>query len=334
MKTAVFSTREYDRQFLDEANRKFKHELTYHAESLHRTTATMAAGCPAVCAFVDDQLDGPTLATLAAGGTRLIALRSAGFNNVDLASAEKLKMTVMRVPAYSPEAVAEHAVALMLALNRNTHHAYNRVREGNFDLNGLVGFNIAGKTVGIVGTGKIGAALAQIMKGFGCSLLGYDKYHSPACLALGIRYVELADLLKESDIVSLHCPLLPDTKHLINAKTIKLMKRGSMLINTARGGLVDTHAVIEALKERDHLSYLGIDVYEEEGPLFFADLSSTIIQDDAFERLTTFPNVVITGHQGFLTREALTQIAEITLSNISDFESGRQKSENLVKSNN
>ena len=305
MKTAVFSTREYDRQFLDEANRAFKHELIYHAESLHRDTATMAVGCPAVCAFVDDQLDGPTLAALAAGGTRLIALRSAGFNNVDLASAEKLKMTVMRVPAYSPEAVAEHAVALMLALNRNIHHAYNRVREGNFDLKGLVGFNIAGKTVGIVGTGKIGAALAHIVKGFGCRLLGYDKYHNLACLPLDMRYVDLPDLLKESDIVSLHCPLMPETKHLINDKAIKLMKRGSMLINTARGALIDTRAVIVALKERDGLSYLGIDVYEEEGPLFFADLSSTIIQDDVFERLTTLPNVVVTGHQGFLTREAL-----------------------------
>ena len=333
MKTAVFSTREYDRQFLDEANQKFKHELIYHAECLHRDTATIAAGCPAVCAFVDDQLDGPTLSVLAAGGTRLIALRSAGFNNVDLSSAEQLKMTVMRVPAYSPEAVAEHAVALMLTLNRNIHHAYNRVREGNFDLKGLVGFNIAGKTVGIVGTGKIGAALAHIMKGFGCRLLGYDKYHNPACLALDMRYVDLADLLKESDIVSLHCPLMPETKYLINDKAIKLMKRGSMLINTARGALIDTPAVIEALKTR-HLSYLGVDVYEEEGPLFYADLSSTIIQDDVFERLTTLPNVVVTGHQGFLTREALAQIAEITLSNITDFQSGRANRNNMVTSHN
>lgn len=330
MKTAVFSTRKYDRQFLDEANRKFKHELIYHAESLHRATATVAAGCPAVCAFVDDQLDGPTLAVLAAGGTRLIALRSAGFNNVDLASAEKLKMTVMRVPAYSPEAVAEHAVALMLALNRNIHHAYNRVREGNFDLSGLVGFNLAGKTVGIVGTGKIGTALAHIMKGFGCRLVGYDTYNNPACLALDMKYVDLPSLLAESDIVSLHCPLTPETAHLINCKTIALMKRGSMLINTARGALIDTRAAIDALKTRDHLSYLGIDAYEEEGALFFTDRSSTIIQDDVFERLTTLPNVVITGHQAFLTREALTHIAETTLVNISDFQLGQQKSDNLV----
>jgi D-lactate dehydrogenase len=330
MKTAVFSAKEYDRQFLDEANKKHKHELIYHSESLHRTTAANAGGCPAVCAFVNDQLDGPALSVLAAGGTRLIVLRSAGFNNVDLASAQKMKMTVMRVPAYSPQAVAEHAVALMLTLNRNIHRAYNRVREGNFDLTGLVGFNMAGKTVGIVGTGKIGTALAQIMKGFGCRLLGYDTYNNPACLALGMRYVDLPRLLTESDIVSLHFPLTPETTHMINCKNIALMKRGSMLINTARGALVDTSAAIDALKTRDHLWYLGIDVYEEEGSLFFTDLSSTIIQDDVFERLTTLPNVLITGHQGFLTREALTHIAETTLGNISDFQSGQQKSDNLV----
>jgi D-lactate dehydrogenase len=334
VKTAVFSTREFERQVFDEANRKFKHELVYYAESLGPATAIMAAGCPAVCAFVGDQLDGPTLSMLAAGGTRLIALRSAGFNNVDMSTAEKLKMTVMRVPAYSPEAVAEHAVALMLALSRNIHRAYNRVRDGNFDLKGLVGFNMVGKTVGIVGTGKIGAALAHIMKGFGCRLLGYDAYQNPACLTLGIKYVDLPDLLKESDIVSLHCPLTPETEYLIDDRTIKLMKPGSMLINTARGALINTRAVIAALKKRDSLSYLGIDVYEEEDHLFFTDLSSTIIQDDVFERLTTLPNVIVTGHQGFLTREALTQIAETTLSNIREFQSGREDLANLVKPHN
>jgi D-lactate dehydrogenase len=331
MRTAVFSTQEFERQCFDQANAEFKHELIYHRENLHRATAALAAGCPAVCAFVNDKLDGPTLSTLAAGGTRLVALRSAGYNHVDLASAEKLKMTVMRVPAYSPQAVAEHAVALMLTLNRSVHRAYNRVREGNFDLRGLVGFNMAGKTVGIVGTGKIGAALARIMKGFDCRLAGYDTYKNPDCVALGMKYTDLPTLLAESDIVSLHCPLTPETTHLINDKSISLMKRGSMLINTARGALIDTRAVIDALKTRDHLSYLGIDVYEEESPLFFTDLSSTIIQDDVFERLTTFPNVVITGHQGFLTREALIQIAEITLDNVSDFEIGSQKLENVVR---
>jgi D-lactate dehydrogenase len=221
----------------------------------------------------------------------------------------------------------------MLTLNRNIHHAYNRVREDNFELDGLVGFNMAGKTVGIVGTGKVGTALAQILKGFGCRLLGYDKYQNGACLALDMRYVGLPDLLMQSDIVSLHAPLTIDTQHLINEKTIGVMKQGSMLINTARGGLIDTPAALEALKRRDHLSYLGIDVYEEEGPLFFADLSTTIIQDDTFARLTTLPNVVITGHQGFLTHEALQQIAEVTLANVSDFESGRSREENVVKSN-
>ena len=334
MKTALFSTKEYDRQFFDAANERHGHKLAYYTESLHRTTAGMAEGFAAVCAFVNDQLDGPTLSTLAAGGTRLIAMRSAGFNNVDLSTAEKLNLTVMRVPAYSPQAVAEHAVALILTLNRNIHHAYNRVREGNFELNGLVGFNIAGKTVGIVGTGKVGTALASIMRGFGCGLLGYDEYQCDACLALGMRYVGLPDLLKESDIVSLHAPLTIDTHHLINKKTIGLMKQGSMLINTARGGLIDTPAALEALKRRDHLSYLGIDVYEEERPLFFADLSTTIIQDDTFARLTTLPNVVITGHQGFLTREALTHIAETTLTNISDFQLGQAIPENLVRAHN
>jgi D-lactate dehydrogenase len=333
MKIAMFSTKEYDRQFIDAANKDRRHELTYHTESLHRATSGMASGFAAVCAFVNDQLDSSTLSALAAGGTRLIALRSSGFNNVDLLAAEKLKLTVMRVPAYSPQAVAEHAVALMLTLNRNIHHAYNRVREGNFELDGLVGFNMAGKNVGIVGTGNIGAALARIVKGFGCKLLGYDSYRNPICLELDMRYVDLPLLLAESDIVSLHCPLTPDTRHLINNQTISLMKRGSMLINTARGGLIDTPAALEALKRRDHLSYLGIDVYEEEAPLFFANLSTTIIQDDTFARLTTLPNVVITGHQGFLTHEALRQIAEVTLANVSDFESGRPRRENMVKPN-
>jgi D-lactate dehydrogenase len=222
MKTAVFSTKEFDRQFLDEANKKHNHELVYRRESLHRATAAVATGCPAVCAFVNDQLDSPTLSVLAAGGTRLVALRCAGFDNVDIATAERMKITVMRVPAYSPHSIAEHAVALMMTLNRSIHHAYNRVREGNFDLSGLVGFNMAGKTVGLVGTGRIGVALANIMKGFGCRLLGYDTYNNPACLALGMKYVDLPSLLMESDIVSLHCPLTPETTHLINDKTISL----------------------------------------------------------------------------------------------------------------
>ena len=330
MKVALFSTQDFERQFFKQANKEFRHELLFYKEVLHQETASMAKGFPAVCAFVNDKLDAATLIALVAGGTRLVALRSAGYNNADLPAAEKLKLTLMRVPAYAPAAIAEHAVALMLTLNRHIHQAYNRVREGNFDLNNLVGFNMLGKTVGIVGTGKIGVALARILKGFGCELLGYDVYPSPACIELGLRYTDLPTLLAQSDIISLHCPLTPETKHLIDERSIAQMKPGSMLINTARGAIVDASAVIEALKKKDRLSYFGMDVYEEEGPLLFSDLSSTIIQDDVFERLTTFPNVVITGHQAFLTREALTQIADITLGNISDFEAGRPKVENII----
>jgi D-lactate dehydrogenase len=331
MKIAIFATQDFERDFFDAANTSFRHELVYFSERLHDQTARLAAGFPAVCVFITDQLDGQTLATLAGEGVRLIALRSAGFNNVDLAVAARLDLTVLRVPAYSPQAVAEHAVALMLTLNRNIHRAYNRVREGDFQLNGLMGFDMFGKTVGIVGTGKIGAALAQIMAGFGCNLLGFDIYRNPDCLALGLKYVELERLLSDSDIVSLHCPLTPETYHLINAERIALMKRGSMLINTARGELVDTAVAVEALKSREHFWYFGIDVYEEEGPLLFEDLSSTVIQDDVFARLTTFPNVVVTGHQGFLTREAVTNIAEITLANARDFEAGKPNPENRVE---
>jgi D-lactate dehydrogenase len=330
MRIVIFSALDFEREFFDAANQSLRHDLVYHRERLHEETARMAAGFQAVCAFIADELDAATLSTLAAGGARLIALRSAGYNNVDLAASAKLGLTVLRVPAYSPHAVAEHAVALMLTLNRNIHRAYNRVRDGNFDLNGLIGFDMFGKTVGIVGTGKIGAAFARIMAGFGCKLLGHDIFHNPACLDFGLQYVDLRHLLRESDIVSLHCPLTPDSWHLINSNTIAEMKQGSMLINTARGALIDASAAIDALKSREHFWYLGIDVYEEEGPLLFEDLSSTVIPDDVFARLTTFPNVVITGHQGFLTREAVKNIAEITLTNVSDFEAGTPKPQNLV----
>ena len=329
MKVALFSTQHFECPFFMQANEKARQELRFNKETLRQQTAPMVHGFPAVCACVNDKLDAATLRALVAG-TRLVALRLAGYNNVDLPAADKLKITLMRVPAYAPAAIAEYAVALMLTLNRHIHQAYNRVREGNFDLNNLVGFNMSGKTVGIVGTGKIGTALAHIMKGFGCELLGYDVYHNPACIELGLRYTDLPTLLAQSDIISIHCPLTPETKHLVNEQTIQLMKPGTMLINTARGAIVDASAVIEALKKKDRLSYFGMDVYEEEGPLLFSDLSSTIIQDDVFERLTTLPNVVVTGHQAFLTREALTQIADITLGNISDFEAGSAKAENII----
>ena len=331
MRIAIFSAQDFEKDFFETANQSFNHELVYFRERLHEQSAGIAAGFPAVCAFITDQLDESTLSALAAGGTRLIALRSAGFNHVDLAAAARLGLTVLRIPAYSPNAIAEHAVALMLTLNRHLHRAYNRVREGNFELTGLIGFDMHGKTVGIVGTGMIGAALARIVAGFGCNLLGYDPLGNPACVDMGLCYVSLEQLLRELDIVSLHCPLTPETRYLINSDRIALMKRGSMLINTARGALIDTRAAIVALKNRNHFWYLGIDVYEEEGPLFFEDRSSTIIQDDIFQRLTTFPNVMITGHQGYLTREALARIAEVSLANATDFVAGRPKQENLVR---
>ena len=330
MKVAFFSTHEFERQHFIEANAGHGHELVFFEERLSSHTSPLAAGFPAVCIFVPDTLDAATIKTLAAGGTRLIALRTAGFNNVDLAAAEEYGLAVMRVPAYAPQAIAEHAVALIMTLNRRIHLAYNRVRDGNFKLDKLIGFNVAGKTVGIVGTGKIGEALARIMKGFGCEILGYDVYKNPACIELGMRYVELPELLEKADIVSLHCPLTPQTKHLINEKTLESMKPGSMLINTARGAIVDTRAVLEALKRQDRLAYYGLDVYEEEDQLFFQDHSATIIEDDVFERLTTLPNVIITGHQAFLTHEALAQIADVTLGNITDFEASRPKPGNTL----
>ncbi|WP_454621961.1 2-hydroxyacid dehydrogenase [Bradyrhizobium cenepequi] len=330
MKVALFSTHEFEREFFMRANIPLHHELLFNSETLHQGTAVMAKDIPAVCVFLTDELDAATLSVLARGGTKLLALRSAGYNNVDLEAAARLGITVVRVPAYAPAAIAEHAIALMLTLNRHIHKAYNRVREGNFDLNGLLGFNMSGKTIGIVGTGKIGTALARIMRGFDCELLGYDVIRNPDCIDIGVRYVDLQMLLAKSDIVSLHCPLTSETKHLINEHRLGLMKPRSMLINTARGAIVDAHAVMEALKNGGPLLYFGMDVYEEEDSLFFSDRSSTIISDDVFERLTTFPNVVITGHQAFLTREALTAIAHVTLCNVSDFEAGHLKAENIV----
>ena len=254
-------------------------------------------------------------------GTRLVALRCAGFNNVDLFAAAELGITVVRVPSYSPEAVAEHTVALVLSLNRKVHRAYARVREGNFSLEGLLGFNLHDKTFGIIGTGKIGLALSKILKGFGCTVFAYDPYPDPECKSIGVIYTDPSKLFKESDIISLHCPLTPKTHHLIDSKALAKMKKGVMLINTSRGAVIDTKAVIGALKS-GKIGYLGLDVYDEEGDLFFEDLSNEVIQDDVFARLLTFPNVLITGHQAFFTREALRAIAETTLSNITDFEKG------------
>ncbi|MEH2379027.1 MAG: 2-hydroxyacid dehydrogenase [Nostoc sp.] len=322
MKVAVFSTKAYDRQFLSAANSPTQQKLVFFEPRLNRDTAILAAGFPAVCVFVHDQVDGPTLELLASRGTRLVVLRCAGFNNVDLQAAADLGITVVRVPAYSPYGVAEHAVGLILSLNRKIHRAYNRVREGNFSIDGLLGFNLHERTVGIVGTGKIGLILGQIMKGFGCELLAYDVYRNPELEALGGKYVQLPELFANSDIISLHCPLTPETHHLINTEAIKQIKSGVMLINTSRGALIDTQAVIEGLKS-GKIGYLGMDVYEQESELFFEDLSGEIIQDDIFQRLITFPNVLITGHQAFFTAEALHNIAETTFANIADIEEGR-----------
>ncbi|MFG6101124.1 2-hydroxyacid dehydrogenase [Leptothoe sp. EHU-05/26/07-4] len=329
MRTAFFNTKLYDKHSFIEINEDYNHELTFFEPRLTPKTASLAAGFPAVCVFINDELDEDTLRAIAATGTKLIALRCAGFNNINLSVAEELGITVMRVPAYSPYAVAEHAVGLIMALNRKLYRAYNRVRDDNFSLDGLLGFDLHGKTIGIVGTGKIGQCFAQIMNGFGCKLLAYDVRVNPACADIGVDYVELPILLTRSDIISLHCPLLPSTHHLINAESIQHFKPGSMLINTSRGGLIDTNAVIEAIKS-GRVGYFGIDVYEREGSLFFEDLSDTVIQDDTFQLLQSFPNVVITAHQAFFTKEALRNIAQVTLANISDMEAGRTNS-NAVK---
>ncbi|UBF25577.1 2-hydroxyacid dehydrogenase [Kovacikia minuta CCNUW1] len=326
MKVAVFSTKAYDRQFLETVNAvnaDFNHELVFLEPQLNQQTAPLAMGCPGVCIFVNDGADAKTLEILAHNGTRLLALRSAGFNHVDLQAAAKLGIKVVRVPAYSPYAVAEHTVGLILMLNRKLYRAYNRVRDDNFALDGLLGFDIHGCTVGVVGTGKIGMIFAQIMHGFGCSLLAYDAYPNPQFEKLGAsRYVQLDELLENCDIISLHCPLTPETYYLIDADAIDQMKPGVMLINTSRGALIDTKAVITGIKS-GKIGYLGIDVYEQEEGLFFEDLSDSVIQDDDFQLLQSFPNVVITAHQAFFTREALQSIAETTLSNITTCEQNK-----------
>ncbi|SFA64674.1 2-hydroxyacid dehydrogenase [Metapseudomonas otitidis] len=319
MRTILFSTQTYDRDSFQACSSDL--DLHFQPARLTLDTAALAQGHAVVCAFINDDLSAPVLKCLAEGGTQLIALRSAGYNHVDLHAAQQLGLTVVRVPAYSPHAVAEHAVALVLALNRRLHRAYNRTREGDFSLHGLTGFDLVGKRVGVVGTGQIGEVFARIMAGFGCALLAYDPYPNPAVEALGGRYVPLDELLAESDIVSLHCPLNDGTRYLVNSHSLQRMKRGAMLINTGRGALVETPALIEALKS-GQLGYLGLDVYEEEANLFFEDRSDLPLQDDVLARLLTFPNVIVTAHQAFLTREALAAIARTTLDNISAWASG------------
>ncbi len=317
MVISVFSAKPYDRSFFEEANKNFGFTLNFLETHLTAVTVSLAQGSEAVCLFVNDRCDAEILRRLHDLGIKFIALRCAGYNNVDTKTAAEFGINVVRVPAYSPNAVAEHAVALMLTLNRKIHKAYNRVREENFSLSGLLGFDMHGKTVGIIGTGKIGQTVAKILSGFGCKLLGYDVFQSKEALDFGLEYVTLPELYKHSDIITLHCPLLPETRHLINNQALKGMKNGVMLINTSRGGLIDTKSAIAALKT-GKLGYLGLDVYEEEEALFFEDASDRILQDDLFARLLTFNNVLITGHQAFFTDTALKNIAETTLQNIQD----------------
>jgi D-lactate dehydrogenase len=323
MKTAVFSTKPYDEQFLTAASEghELRHEFEFFEERLNHHTAALVDGHQAVCAFVNDVLDAPALDRLHSHGVRFIVLRCAGFNQVDLRHAATLGIRVARVPAYSPHAVAEFALTLILALNRKIHRAYNRVRDGNFSIEGLVGFDLHGKTVGLLGTGKIGLVFAQILSGFGVEILGYDMFHNPAFADYGGVYVSREEVLARSDIISLHCPLTPDTFHLINADSITMMKRGVMIVNTSRGALVDATAVIEGLKS-GQIGFLGLDVYEQEADFFYENLSETIIQDDTLQRLISFPNVLVSSHQAYFTDTALRNIAETTVRNLTVFERG------------
>lgn len=333
MRVVAYSVRKYEESMLNEANREAGHDIDMLEASLNETTASLAAEAPAVALFSLDDANAQVIKTLAEGGTRLLALRSAGFNHVNLEAAEKAGITVARVPAYSPYSVAEHAVALILTLNRKTHRAIARTREQNFSLDGLMGFDLHGKTVGVIGTGRIGRVFCRIMLGFGCRVLAFDIKEYAEAKKIGVEYVDLDRIYKESDIISLNCPLNPKTHHMINDDAIGKMKQGVMLINTSRGGVIDTKAAIRGLKSR-HIGSMGLDVYEEEGDIFFRDLSEQVIQDDVFARLSTFPNVVITAHQAFFTREAITNIAQTTIENISAFERGGAAaiaSDNIVR---
>jgi D-lactate dehydrogenase len=322
MRVAMFSTKPYDRRSFEEAGTAGL-DIHWLEPRLTDETVPLAEGSPAVCLFVNDAADANVIAALAKGGTRLIALRCAGFNNVDLAAAEAHGISVARVPAYSPHAVAEFTVGLLLALVRRIHKAYTRTRENNFALDGLLGFDLHGRTVGVIGTGRIGALVARILHaGFGCRVLAYDVHRDAALEAIGVGYASVDEIVAEAEIITLHCPLTPETHHLLNPSSVARLRPGTIVVNTSRGALIDTDAAIEALKT-GQLGGLAIDVYEQEADLFFEDLSAEIIQDDALQRLMMFPNVLVTGHQAFFTREALGAIASTTLANIRDFGAGR-----------
>jgi D-lactate dehydrogenase len=329
MRVAIFGTQFYERDYFNKYNIGNKHELVFFEENLNSETTHLAKGFQAVCVFVTDKIDKTTIEKLAKLNVKAIILRSAGYNNVDIESARENKIKVLRVPAYSPQAVAEHAIALILTLNRKTHKAYNQVRENNFSLQNLMGFNLYGKTIGVVGTGKIGRAFCTIMLGFGCKIIAFDIKENESLKQRGVQYKTFDEFLSESDIISIHCPLTPQTKHLFNKKTFNKIKKGAMIINTSRGAIINTKDAISALKS-EQIGYLGIDVYEGEADLFFKDRSQSIIQDDVFERLLSFHNVLITPHQAFYTQEAVTEIAKITIKNFTDFEDDRVL-ENEVK---
>jgi D-lactate dehydrogenase len=326
MKTAFFSTQKYDKAFFLHENQNFNFDLVFFEVHLSQETIKLAKGYEAICIFVNDKVDKAMLKELQENGTKLIALRCAGFNNIDIQAAKEIGITVMRVPAYSPYAVAEHTLALILTLNRKTHKAYNRVRESNFSLDGLLGFDLCGKKAGIIGTGKIGKLVAKILSGFSCEVLLYDPF--PEKTPEYGKYCDLETLLSDSDIISIHCPLNDQTKHLINKDSITLMKEGVMIINTSRGAIINTKDVVKGLKSRK-IAYLGLDVYEEEEGLFFEDHSETVVQDDVLMRLISFPNVLVTAHQAFFTQNAMTNIAVTTLKNIKDFQENKELN-NLV----
>lgn len=319
MKIAVFSTKSYDQEYFENYNNEYQFEFSFFETPLNSKTVDLTKGFDAVCVFVNDKVNPETIEKLAQNGIGLIAMRCAGYNNVDVPTAQKHNIKLVRVPAYSPEAVAEHALALILTLNRKTHKAYNRVREGNFSLKNLIGFNLHGKTVGVIGTGKIGAAFCKIVQGFGCKVIAYDLYPSEQLKEIGVEYTTVDSVFKQSDIVSFHCPLNEATTHLLNDEALAGMKDGVMIINTSRGGLIDTEATIKYLKNKK-IGFLGIDVYEQEANLFFEDLSESIIQDDFILRLNSFPNVLITSHQAYFTKEAMEQITLTTLENLKAFQ--------------
>ncbi len=329
MKTVFFSSKRYDETYFNTSNEHYAHDIRFVEARLTKDTVSLIDGESAVCAFVNDVLDREVLSLLSESKIKLIALRCAGFNNVDINAANELGIKVVRVPAYSPNAVAEHTVCLMLALNRKIYRAYNRVRDGNFSLDGLLGFDFSGKTLGIVGTGKIGAIVARILCAMGMKVLAYDLMPNQECVDYGVSYVGIEQLFRESNVISLHCPLSPVTQHLIDQTALDKMQNGVMLINTSRGALLDASAVIKGLKSKK-IGYLGLDVYEQESELFFEDLSCEIIQDDVFERLLTFPNVLITSHQGFFTEDALKKIADTTLHSIQQFSKGADLSDDVL----